>query len=208
MRIHYLRRYRMEFDFARSPLPLAVLPEGYAFASWCEAGIDRHASVKFASFHSEIDSHVFPSLSDAHGCRRLMSDISGHDRFLPEATWLIQFRGDDYYQLQPRDCATIQGIVKPRQAGSIQNVGVTPEHRGRGLGRALLLQSLHGFRQASMRRVYLDVTADNERAVELYRSIGFIKLRTMYQAVDFEPEVIARPLSLPRDHRHALAELV
>lgn len=208
MRIHYLRRYRMEFDFARSPLPLAVLPEGYGWAAWSEALVDRHASVKYASFHTEIDSHVFPSLGHARGCRRLMADISRHDRFLPEATWLIHYLGDEVYQLRPRDCATIQGIVKPRQAGSIQNVGVTPDHRGRGLGKALLLQSLHGFRQASMRRVYLDVTADNGPAVELYKAVGFRVLRTMYQAVDFEPEVCARPLELPRDRRHALAEVV
>jgi ribosomal protein S18 acetylase RimI-like enzyme len=56
-----------------------------------------------------------------------------------------------------------------------------------GLGRALVLKSLHGFRRAGMQRVYLEVTAENTPAVELYRSIGFRLKRTMFKSVEFEP---------------------
>ena len=58
---------------------------------------------------------------------------------------------------------------------------VVPEHRGQGLGRALMLQSLHGFRKAGMQRVSLEVTADNRPAVALYRSLGFRLTRTLYR---------------------------
>ncbi len=33
-----------------------------------------------------------------------------------------------------------------------------------------------------MRRVYLEVTAENVAAVQLYRSVGFRIIRTMYKA--------------------------
>jgi ribosomal protein S18 acetylase RimI-like enzyme len=70
--------------------------------------------------------------------------------------------------------------------GSIQNVGVTPAHRGLGLGRALLLKSLHGFRDAGVRRVALQVTAENRTALELYQSLGFVSRQTLYKAVEAE----------------------
>ncbi|MCA9071315.1 MAG: GNAT family N-acetyltransferase, partial [Planctomycetaceae bacterium] len=65
----------------------------------------------------------------------------------------------------------------------VQNVGVIPEHRGLGLGRALVLRSLEGFRSTGLKRVYLEVTADNKQAVTLYQSIGFKLTRTLYKAV-------------------------
>src|SRR5438876_101155 len=79
---------------------------------------------------------------------------------------------------------TIQGVVQTGQWGAVQNVGVAPEHRGRGLGRALVLKSLSGFRTAGVPRVYLEVTARNTAAVQLYRSLGFRLARTTYKAVD------------------------
>lgn len=187
MRLDYVRRYRMEFDFALARLPRPLLPADYAWVPWQGQLVERHAAVKFASFHSEIDAQVFPSLGTAGSCRRLMREISEHESFLPAATWMICYRGDGLLAC-PADCATIQGLKKPHAVGSIQNVGVTPEHRGLGLGRALVLQSLHGFRRACMQRVFLEVTADNEPAVELYRSVGFRLCRTMYQEVAFDAQ--------------------
>jgi len=74
--------------------------------------------------------------------------------------------------------------VQPGRWGAIQNVGVVPEYRGRGLGRALVLQCLAGFQAAGVPRVYLEVTACNLPAVQLYRSIGFCLARTTYRAVE------------------------
>ncbi len=68
--------------------------------------------------------------------------------------------------------------------GAIQNVGVVPEYRGRGLGQALLRQALEGFYQAGLRRAYLEVTAENAPAVQLYRSVGFRRIKVLYKAVD------------------------
>ena len=66
-------------------------------------------------------------------------------------------------------------------SGSIQNVGVIPEHRGLGLGRALVLQALQGFVQVGMGITVLEVTADNIAAVQLYQSIGFRTIQVLYR---------------------------
>ncbi len=179
------RRFRMEINFQRVRLPEPELPEGYQWVRWDRSLLDRHAAVKFESFRSEIDSQVFSCLGDTAGCQRLMREISRQANFLPEATWLIALGGDE--ALGSVDCGTIQGLAQSSSVGAVQNVGVAPEHRGFGLGRALVLKALDGFRKARIRRVYLEVTADNTPAVRLYRSIGFRLTRTMYKAVDVEP---------------------
>ena len=75
-------------------------------------------------------------------------------------------------------------MVQAGQWGAVQNVGVAPEHRGCGLGRALILRSLAGFQATEVPRVYLEVTACNLAAVQLYRSVGFRLARTTYKAVE------------------------
>jgi len=71
--------------------------------------------------------------------------------------------------------------------GAIQNVGVTPDHRGKGIGSALVLQALHGFRRAGLGKAVLEVTAQNESAIQLYRKLGFRFRKTVYKTVDVGP---------------------
>jgi GNAT superfamily N-acetyltransferase len=179
--VTYYKRFRMEIDLNRVHLGESALPEGYAWVDWQPALLERHALAKFESFRTEIDSDVFPSLGDPAGCRSLMSEIVQRATFVPTATWLITCHlSPDQWE----DCGTIQGVVQTGQWGAIQNVGVAPEHRGQGLGRALVLKSLAGFRSAGVPRVYLEVTACNLAAVQLYRSVGFRLARTTYKAVE------------------------
>ncbi len=81
-------------------------------------------------------------------------------------------------------CGTIQGIGDDLACGCIQNLGVIPGHRGAGLGRALLLKSLEGFWQAGYAVASLEVTAQNVLALDLYRKLGFRRVKTVYKAVE------------------------
>ncbi len=172
----YFKRFRMEADLAPLPPPVPPLPEGLAWTAWSYDLLEQHARVKQQSFNAEIDGVVFPNLSRLDGCLRLMRDITSRPGFCAPATWLI-LRGD-----QP--CGTIQGISDGYGAGVVQNLGVIPAERGRGLGTALLLKAMHGFRQVGLGRAALEVTAQNESALRLYRRLGFRRRRTLYKAVD------------------------
>lgn len=180
MGVTYYKRFRMEIDLTRSHLDLAKLPPRYVFYPWSASLLERHAEAKFESFRAELDSDVFPCLGELSGCRHLMSEIVQRATFVPQATWLIG-RVDN---TAVEDCGTIQGVIQTGNWGAIQNVGVAPGHRGIGLGRALVLQSLAGFREVKVLRVYLEVTARNSSAVALYRSVGFRLVRTTYKAVE------------------------
>jgi ribosomal protein S18 acetylase RimI-like enzyme len=175
MKISYFKRFRMEIDLADAP-PVPSLPEGYAWVRWDDSLVQCHADVKYQCFQEEIDATVFPSLGSRDGCFRLMSEIRRKQGFLPEATWLITWGSDP--------CGTVQGVRERTGQGSIQNLGVTLPHRGRGLGSALLLQALHGFYGSGLGRAFLEVTAQNDAAVRLYRRLGFRCRKTTYKAVE------------------------
>ncbi len=154
MAITYYKRFRMELDLD-GPLPPAILPPPFRWVAWDESLIDQHAEVKYLSFRDEIDAHVFPCLGDRQGCQRLMREIRRKPGFLGAATWMIA--SPEGY------CATIQGVIDRGPIGAIQNVGVAPAYRGLGLGKALLRRALEGFQRAGLKRVYLEVTAENCR---------------------------------------------
>ena len=105
-----------------------------------------------------------------------MNEIRRKPGFLPGATWLIA-NPSGYV-------GTVQGVMDHGQIGAIQNVGVIPSYRGLGLGRALVRRSLAGFCEAGLHRAYLEVTAENAAAVQLYRNVGFRRTKTLYKAVD------------------------
>lgn len=181
MPLTYFKRFRMEIDLLDRDFQ-ATLPPGYWFESWDASLVLEHASAKFLSFRTEVDANVFPCLGEEQGCRRLMREISRKDGFLGEATWLLQYR---FAPGEPREnVGTVQGIRDRGGFGAVQNLGVVPSHRGRGLGRSLLFQSLTGFQQRGLRRAFLEVTAQNEAAIRLYERIGFRKVRTVYKAVE------------------------
>jgi GNAT superfamily N-acetyltransferase len=175
MKISYFKRFKMEIELADIP-PVPALPVGFSFVAWAEDLLDTHAEVKSRCFHDELDAAVFPNLATLEGCRLLMTSIRQKNGFVPEATWLIGCDGGF--------CATVQGICERHRLGAIQNLGVTPAHRGHGLGRALLLQSLHGFIRRGLGRAMLEVTAQNEGAIRLYRSVGFRCVKTVYKATE------------------------
>jgi ribosomal protein S18 acetylase RimI-like enzyme len=173
--ISYFKRFRMELPLTDLP-PLPELPPGYSWLPWSECLVDAHAEALHVSFRNEIDAVVFPSLGDPVGCRCLMFEIARKAGFLQEATWLITSEAGPV--------GTVQGVRDRTGLGAIQNLGVAAGHRGRGLGEALLLRALGGFRACGLPAALLEVTARNDPAVRLYRRLGFRCRKTLYKAVE------------------------
>jgi hypothetical protein len=171
----------MEIGLGAELFPEPTLPPNYQLLSWREGLLEAHAEAKYRSFCLEIDANVFPCLGDREGCRRLMREISNRGNFLSGATWLLVHQGPA--DTLPEYCGTIQGILD-RSMGAVQNLGVTPNHRGLGLGTLLLHRALTAFQEHGNRRAYLEVTAQNIGAVRLYQRLGFLKVKTVYKAAD------------------------
>jgi len=188
--LQYVKRYRMELDMRRWKRPAIKLPTNYRLAAWDPSLIPAHAEVKYLSFREEIDAQVFPCLGNLDGCQRLMSEIEAKDGFLPQATWLAEYVGAR--PAKTEYCGTIQAVRMHRNKASIQNIGVAPHHRGRGIGTALILAALLGFQYLAIRRACLEVTAENDGAVRLYRRLGFRTVRTLYKTVELACDATAR----------------
>ncbi len=173
------QRFRMQIDLRRTHLPHPVLPGGYRWVPWRRLLMERHSQVTWRAFRNDMDGQVFPCLSQIEGCRRLMREIASQATFSANATWMLVYQPESGWP--PEDCASIQGIARKGNIGAIQNVGVVPEHRGLGLGRAIVLQALQGFRFCGMYYGFLEVTAINKPAVQLYQSLGFEVTEVLYR---------------------------
>lgn len=177
----FVKRYRMTLLLSEPPQPVPPLPDGYVWMEWSRSLVTLHSETKHRAFQEEFDSLIFPALGKYTGCLQLMKDISAKHTFIADATWLLAYQGPTEIEY----CGTIQGLGHTPQVGSIQNVGITPAHRHRGLGKILVLKSIEGFRKFAFKSVFLEVTADNHKAVALYESIGFKVTRTMFRTIDF-----------------------
>jgi ribosomal protein S18 acetylase RimI-like enzyme len=63
--------------------------------------------------------------------------------------------------------------------GAIYGLGVLPEYRSLGLGRATLLNSVEKLKDAKATKVKLQVAAENSTALKLYKSCGFQEMSVM-----------------------------
>lgn len=169
----YFKRFKMLADLANLTPP--PTPPGCSWSGWSMELLEAHADTLFQSFRGEIDAQVFASLGDRDGCRNLMSSIAYRTGFIPAATWLLLCEGTPV--------GSVQGLRERRGVGAIQNVGILPGRRGQGLGEVLVRQAMYGFAQVGLTQVSLEVTAVNERALRLYRRLGFRRIKTLYKQV-------------------------
>lgn len=73
------------------------------------------------------------------------------------------------------------GFVKK---GHVVSVGVLEGHRGKGLGKALMLEAINGVISRRGDEIYLEVRVSNEGAITMYERLGFLKksrLRSYYR---------------------------
>lgn len=72
-------------------------------------------------------------------------------------------------------------VSREESAAAIGNVYVRRDRRGRGLGRAVTAAVLHEL--AGIATVGLNVRADNDAAIRVYQSLGFVRHCDFYEAL-------------------------
>jgi mycothiol synthase len=61
-------------------------------------------------------------------------------------------------------------------AGEVKFIGLLPEWRGKGLGKALLAWGVNHLRHTGASQVSLNVEGENDGALALYENVGFIRI--------------------------------
>ena len=91
------------------------------------------------------------------------------------------------------------GLTFVLDEASITNVAVHPDHRRRGLGRAVTEALIEQAEQLGVRTLYLEVRASNVAAIALYRLLGFEQVGKRCGFYRFPTEdALVMQLVLPR----------
>ena len=168
---HGFTHRRSSFDLHRGidpPLAPAIWPSAVAVARYQPGEDDDavHALIYVDAAWGEVPGHTQLSLEAWRSM--LTPDYRG---------WVARRDG--------RPVGWVVGRVFSDGRGWIQQLAVARRARGLGLGRALLLHALAELRSRGATSLALGVQAENERAIGLYRDIGF--------EVQREWRVCARP---------------
>ena len=129
------------------------------------------------------------TVADAASFRECLDAVARERRFLaqveaPPLERMEQFVGDSVSKNAAQYVAVAGGRVIgwcdifPHWAYALQHVGVLgmgilAPHRGQGLGKKLILQTLAHAQLQGIYRVTLEAREDNARAIRLYESVGF-----------------------------------
>ena len=94
---------------------------------------------------------------------------------LPEAFLLAEVGGRPAGYIM---CKTEYGFSNFRKLGFVKkghlvSVAVVRDHRGKGMGRALVRRAIEGVRSRRCDELYLEVRCSNTLAVRMYESMGF-----------------------------------
>ena len=88
-----------------------------------------------------------------------------------EVTYVVAAYGDD----APLGLTTLRRIDWVNRTAMF-GVWIAPDAQRNGAGKAATVEMLAvGFGRLNLRKIALDVLASNERAVSLYRSVGFVE---------------------------------
>ncbi len=77
-------------------------------------------------------------------------------------------------------------VTREGDAGGIDGFAVDPAQQGRGIGREVLRRVCRDLRAEGVQRVGLEVAVQNERALGLYTSVGFVPV-TIEDYYEFPP---------------------
>ena len=133
------------------------------------------------------------------GFRSVLDSVAKERRYLAflEAPSLEESRGFVRRNIKkgyPQCVALIDGNVvgwcdilpidRPTMAhGGVLGVGVLQDHRGKGIGTALIRTAIDMAKAAGLTRIELTVREQNARAIALYDRLGFIREGLKHRAV-------------------------
>lgn len=148
------------------------------------AGPERAA--EFAEMHAKLFS---PAWNEAS-----MADTLSH----PGSTAFFA-RVRDGVDALPEPAGFVMGQLAADEA-EILSIGVLPKFQRRGVGSLLVEGLARAAKRAEVKRLFLEVAAQNQAAFELYRSLGFTAVglrKGYYDRPGGEPQdalVLALPL--------------
>jgi ribosomal protein S18 acetylase RimI-like enzyme len=167
-------RVFMNFDINKHPQIAPPIPLQFEIRPWSEQEYQSAAALITAAYRGHVDSEINDQYRTLTGSLRFLNNIvrfPGCGTFDPQASFVVLERGTQ----------TLTGLilcsrVRP-DVGHITQVCVLPEYRSAGLGQALLAASTRNLCDRGFHFISLTVTEANDRAIALYKRIGYESAR-------------------------------
>ncbi|MFZ0563470.1 MAG: GNAT family N-acetyltransferase [Terriglobales bacterium] len=171
-------RVFMNFDIGKHPqtslVNMPALPAQFEIRPWAEAEYQSAAALITAAYRGHVDSEINDQYRTVTGSLRFLNNIvrfPGCGTFDPQASFVIH----------ERRTRTLVGLILCSQVrpdvGHITQVCVLPEYRSAGLGEGMMAAATRNLRGRGFRFISLTVTEANDRAIALYKRIGFESAR-------------------------------
>jgi ribosomal protein S18 acetylase RimI-like enzyme len=167
-------RVFMNFDIGKHPQTAPPLRPDFEIRPWSEHEYQSAAALITAAYRGHVDSEINDQYRTLTGSLRFLNNIvrfPGCGAFDPQASFVVLER-----RTQTLTALILCSRVRP-DVGHITQVCVLPEHRSAGLGEALLAASTKNLRDRGFHFISLTVTEANDRAIALYKRIGYESTR-------------------------------
>ena len=119
----------------------------------------------------------------------LAEDFDGHTTVSTE--WIVEcLAADDFFALVAEVGGNVVGVVTwvlvrglfhGKKSAVIQEASVAPAHQDKGIGRALLEEAVARIKRLDVAEISISTGFENERAMHLYRSLGFVEETLMLE---------------------------
>lgn len=123
---------------------------------------------------------------------KIFNEIVDEGKAFPETERLSQIAGSEFFARQTATCVATKGrsilgfsILHPNNVGRCGHVAnasyaVSRDHRGQGVGKLLVRDSLKRCRDYDFRGLQFNAVVDsNKGARELYERLGFVHIGTI-----------------------------
>jgi ribosomal protein S18 acetylase RimI-like enzyme len=135
------------------------------YENYCSSLRPLFAATLERTYEATLDC---PELNGIRTIDEILAGHQGQAKFHPQLWWL------SFHDATPIGVVMLVELCDG--AWELAYLGIVPEFRQRGFGRAMTLHALHALRNQAAVRLLLAVDARNTPALRLYEALGFVEI--------------------------------
>lgn len=115
--------------------------------------------------HPEVNPYLLYEMMDLETFRPIFAEL------LTAEVLYLYTEGDETLGM----CKLVRQKYRDEHKLYLGGVAIHPDHFGKGFGRKMLLEIIDFCKKSGVLRIELTVSVHNEKAIQLYESVGFTK---------------------------------
>ncbi|NHJ84559.1 MAG: GNAT family N-acetyltransferase, partial [Asgard group archaeon] len=158
-------RVSMAYNLQENQIPDIKLPMDYQEANFTLDKLDEELQIIVDANKNTIDGEIFRQFSN-------LLDLKAF--FIRSNMDASRLRADSLIVLKEDKIVGVNIVINLTETTSyIWIIALLSEHRGKGLGKYLMLKAHENCKKDNIPQIALDVTIQNETAFNLYKKLGY-----------------------------------